>query len=403
MIIQPKIRGFVCVTTHPTGCATNIANQINYVKEKGLIENAPKKVLVVGCSTGYGLGSRIAAAFGGNAATIGICFEKPASEDRTGTAGWYNTAAFENEAQKAGLYAKTFNADAFSNEVKDQVIQTIKDDLGSIDMVVYSLASPRRNHPTNGQSYRSALKPVGQDFTAKNLNTDKQVVDEITLEAATQDEIDQTVAVMGGEDWEMWMDALNKAGVLSEGCKSVAYSYIGPEVTWPIYKGGTIGRAKDDLARTAKQINDTILAPKNGKAFVSVNKAVVTQASSAIPVVPLYVSIMMKIMKAKGTHEGVIEQMDRLWRTMDTNPIVDEAGRIRVDNYEMAEDVQNEVKEIWTKINTDNLNEFSDFDGYKSDFLNLFGFGVEGVNYEADVDPLVWVNSIAKPAEANAQ
>ncbi len=397
MIIAPKIRGFICTTAHPEGCAKHVAEQIAVVKSRGLIENGPKKVLVIGSSTGYGLSSRIAAAFGSNAATIGVFFEKPGEPDRCGTAGWYNSAAFENEAAAAGLYAKSFNGDAFSDAVKAEVIEAIKEDLGTVDLVVYSLASPRRTDPKSGEVYKSVLKPVGESYTAKNLNTTTGVVNEITIEPAEGDDIPQTIAVMGGEDWELWTDALLEAGVLAEGVQTVAYSYIGPEVTWPIYKNGTIGKAKEDLERVQRAL-DTKLAPLNGKAWVSVNKALVTQASSAIPVVPLYISLLYKVMKADGTHEDTIEQMDRLLRDRlyNGNPQPDEAGRIRVDDWEMAPAVQELVGKRWSEVDTDNLSELGDFAGYQSSFLRLFGFGLTGVDYAAESDPGVGVPSLAE-------
>lgn len=400
MIVEPKIRGFICTTSHPDGCAKHVADQIAVVRERGPIENGPKRVLVIGSSTGYGLSSRIAAAFGCGASTIGVFFEKEGSDRRTGTAGWYNSAAFEKEAAAAGLYARSFNGDAYSDEMKATVIDAIKADLGQVDCVVYSLASPRRNHPRNGESYKSVLKPIGQTYTNKNLNTATQVVDEVTIEPATQDEIDQTIAVMGGEDWEMWMDALKDAGVLAEGVKTVAYSYIGPEVTWPIYTNGTIGAAKEDVEKSQRAL-DAKLADLGGKAWVSVNKALVTQASSAIPVVPLYISLLYKVMKAKGTHEDTIEQMDRLFRdrlygTADPQP--DEAGRIRVDDWEMADDVQAAVDKVWKEVNTENLLELADVEGYQSSFLRLFGFGLEGVDYSAETDPSIAVPSLENQA-----
>jgi enoyl-[acyl-carrier protein] reductase/trans-2-enoyl-CoA reductase (NAD+) len=387
MIVAPKIRGFICTTAHPTGCAKHVAEQIAVVKSRGPIAGAPKKVLVIGSSTGYGLSSRIAAAFGGNAATIGVFFEKPGEADRCGTAGWYNTAAFENEAKAAGLYARSFNGDAFSDAMKAEVIAAIKADLGQVDCVIYSLASPRRTHPKTGEVFKSVLKPIGQSYTNKNLNTGTGAVNEVTLESANEDEIAQTVAVMGGEDWEMWMDALLEAGVVAEGTQTVAYSYIGPELTWPIYKNGTIGRAKEDVERAQRAL-DAKLAPLGGKAWVSVNKALVTQASSAIPVVPLYISLLYKVMKAEGTHEDTIEQMDRLFRERLYNgasPQPDEVGRIRVDDWEMAPAVQKLVDDRWKIVNTENFGELGDFEGYQSSFLRLFGFGLSGVDYGVDV------------------
>ncbi|MES2658560.1 MAG: enoyl-ACP reductase FabV [Verrucomicrobiota bacterium] len=395
MIIAPKIRGFICTTAHPEGCAKHVAEQVAVVKSRGLIENGPKKVLVIGSSTGYGLSSRIAAAFGSNAATIGVFFEKPAEAEKCGTAGWYNSAAFEKEAAAAGLYARSFNGDAFSDAVKADVIAAIKADLGKVDLVVYSLASPRRTDPKSGEVYKSVLKPVGESYTNKNLNTTSGVVNEVTIEPAEGDDIQQTIAVMGGQDWELWIDALAEAGVLADGVKTVAYSYIGPSVTWPIYKNGTIGKAKEDLERVQRALDEK-LAPLNGKAWVSVNKALVTQASSAIPVVPLYISLLYKVMKADGTHEDTIEQMDRLLRDRlyNGNPQPDEAGRIRVDDWEMDDKVQSLVGERWEIVNTDNLAELGDFEGYQSSFLRLFGFGLSGVDYAADTDPNVRVPSL---------
>ena len=397
MIVAPKIRGFICTTAHPTGCAKHIADQIAVVKGRGPIANGPKKVLVIGSSTGYGLSSRIAAAFGSNAATIGVFFEKPAEADRCGTTGWYNSAAFENEAQAAGLYARSFNGDAFSDAMKTEVIEAIKKDLGQVDCIIYSLASPRRTQPKTGEVFKSVLKPIGSaSYTNKNLNTGTGVVNEVTIEPANDDEIAQTIAVMGGEDWERWIDALLAAGVVAEGTQTVAYSYIGPEVTWPIYKNGTIGRAKEDLERV-QRVLDTKLAAIKGKAWVSVNKALVTQASSAIPVVPLYISLLYKVMKAEGTHEDCMEQMDRLFRERlyNGNPQPDEAGRIRVDDWEMAPAVQELVGQRWAEVNTENFAELGDFEGYQSSFLRLFGFGLEGVDYDADVDVNVRVPSLA--------
>jgi len=397
MIIAPKIRGFICTTAHPEGCAKHIADQIAVVRGRGPIANGPKKVLVIGSSTGYGLSSRIAAAFGAGAATIGVFFEKPAETDRCGTAGWYNSAAFENEAKAAGLYARSFNGDAYSDAMKAAVIAAIKADLGQVDGVVYSLASPRRTHPTTGEVFKSVLKPIGtSSFTNKNLNTTTGVVNEVTIEPAQGDDIAQTVAVMGGEDWEMWIDALLAAGVLAEGVQTVSYSYIGPEVTWPIYKNGTIGRAKEDLERV-QQVLDGKLAPLQGKAWVSVNKALVTQASSAIPVVPLYISLLYKVMKDEGTHEDCIEQMDRLFRERlyNGNPQPDEAGRIRVDDWEMKPAVQQLVGERWQEVNTENFAQLGDFEGYQSSFLRLFGFGLAGVDYTAETSPDVKVPSLA--------
>ena len=388
MIISPKIRGFICTTAHPEGCAAHVQEQIDYVKSKPALANAPKRVLVVGSSTGYGLASRIVPAFGGGAATIGVFFEKEGVENKTASAGWYNSVAFEEAAAKEGLYAKSFNGDAFSKEVKQQVIDAIKADLGQVDMIVYSLASPRRTDPETGEVYKSVLKPTGETYTNKNLNTDKKQIESVTIEPANEDEIAQTVKVMGGEDWKLWIDALSQAGALAEGFKTVAYSYIGPELTWAIYTDGTIGRAKLHLEQTARELND---AYGRDTAVVSVNKALVTQASSAIPVVPLYISILYKIMKAKGTHEGCIEQIHRLFAHhygAVTGPTLDEKGRIRIDDWEMRPDVQAEVEKIWSEVTTERIDELSDFEGYQKEFYRLFGFGLAGVDYAAETDPV---------------
>ena len=393
MIIAPKIRGFICTTAHPEGCAKHVAEQIAIVKGRGPIANGPKKVLVIGSSTGYGLASRIAAAFGSNAATIGVFFEKPGEADKCGTAGWYNSAAFENEAAAAGLYARSFNGDAFSDAMKAEVIAAIKADLGQVDCVIYSLASPRRTHPKTGEVFKSVLKPIGESYTNKNLNTTTGVVDEITIAPAEGDDVAQTIAVMGGEDWEMWIDALLAEDLIAPGTQTFAYSYIGPDLTWPIYKNGTIGKAKEDLERVQRAL-DAKLAPLGGKAWVSVNKALVTQASSAIPVVPLYISLLYKVMKAEGTHEDCIEQMDRLFRDRYHNPQPDEAGRIRLDDWEMAPAVQKLVISRWHEVTTENLKDLGDLQGYQSSFLRLFGFGLEDVDYDADTDTATKVPSI---------
>lgn len=398
MIIQPRTRGFICLTAHPDGALQTVKNQIEYVKSKGEIKNGPKKVLVIGASTGFGIASRISAAFGSGAATIGVFFEKPASEGKMGTAGWYNSAAFEQEAEKAGLYAKSINGDAFSDEVKQQTIDLIKKDLGTVDLVVYSLASPRRTHPKSGTAYASVLKPIGKPFTNKTVDFHTGAVTDITIDPVDKDEdISNTVAVMGGEDWKFWMEDLKNAGVLAEGVKTVAYSYIGPELTFPIYRNGTIGQAKNDLEASVKEI-DEMLKEINGKSYVSVNKALVTQSSSAIPVVPLYISLLYKVMKEKGTHEGTIEQMQRLFAerlyTEDGNVPQDAEGRIRIDDWEMADDVQAEVAKYWDQVTTENLSDVSDIEGYRKDFFNLFGFEIDGIDYEKDTNENVKVPSI---------
>jgi enoyl-[acyl-carrier protein] reductase / trans-2-enoyl-CoA reductase (NAD+) len=390
MVIKPKIRGFICTTAHPTGCAAHVRQQIDYVRQKGELSGMPKRVLVIGSSTGYGLASRIVPAFAGGAATLGIFFEKEAEADRTGTAGWYNSVAFEKEAQAAGLYARSINGDAFSDAIKEQTIATIKADLGQVDAVIYSLASPRRTHPKTGVTHKSTLKPIGAAFTNKTVDTDKGLVSEVNIGPANEQEIADTVAVMGGEDWEMWIDALDRAGVLADGATTVAYSYIGPTLTWAIYRNGTIGTAKEDLEATARRLNAR-LGAKGGRALVSVNKALVTQASSAIPVVPLYISLLYKVMKENGTHEGCIEQIQRLFAERlanDASPQPDEEGRIRIDDWEMRDGIQNAVAELWPKVTTENLAQLSDIAGYRTEFLKLFGFGLPGVDYEAEVDPL---------------
>ncbi len=390
MIIKPKIRGFICINAHPVGCAANVQSQIDYVRAQGSIPNAPKKVLVIGASTGYGLASRITAAFGGGADTLGVFFEKPPTEKKCASAGWYNAAAFEQKAAAEGLYAKSINGDAFSDEIKEKTIEAIKKDLGKVDLVVYSLASPRRQHPKTGEIHSSVLKPIGKSVTQKGINTDKEIIEEVTLEPATEEEVANTVAVMGGEDWEMWIDALSKAGVLAENCVTTAYTYIGERVTWDIYWDGTIGAAKKDLDRAQASI-ESKLSSLNGHAYVSVLKALVTQASSAIPIMPLYLSLLFKVMKADGSHEGCIEQIYGLFSQClyAESPVKDEQGRMRRDGLELRPEIQQAVEKLWPTVTTENLSELTDFAGYKSDFLKLFGFEMAGVDYDADVDPVV--------------
>ena len=389
MIIEPRTRGFICLTSHPKGCEQNVIDQIEYIKSKGAIDGA-KKVLVIGASTGFGLASRITSAFGSGASTIGVFFEKPPSEGRPASPGWYNSAAFEKEAHKAGLYAKSINGDAFSNEIKKQTLDLIKADLGQIDMVIYSLASPVRTHPDTGAKYKSVLKPIGAKFQNKTVDFHTGVISEVSIEPAQGDDIENTVAVMGGEDWKMWIDDLKSEGLLSEGFTTIAYSYIGPSLTEAVYRKGTIGRAKDDLEATAFTISDS-LKPLNGKAYVSVNKALVTQASSAIPVIPLYISLLYKVMKEEGIHEGCIEQIQRLFQDRlyaDKIP-TDDKGRIRIDDWEMRADVQARVAELWKEATTETLPKMGDLKGYEKDFFNLFGFMVEGVDYDEDVNEIV--------------
>ena len=386
MIVEPRVKGFICTTAHPTGCAKNVGNQIAFVTEKGKFEGA-KKVLVIGASTGYGLASRITAAFGMGAATIGVMFEKEATGKRTATPGFYNTKAFEKAAKREGLYAKSFNGDAFSAEIKNKVIAAIKEELGQVDLVIYSLAAPRRT-TAEGITYTSSLKTIGEPFTQKNWNLKDNTIGEATIGAATEDEILGTVKVMGGEDWVDWIDALVEADAIADHAITLAYSYIGPKLTYPVYHEGTIGMAKKNLKESADAIT-TKQAAKGIKAFVSVNKALVTQASSAIPVVPLYFAVLYKVMKEKGINEGCIEQMDRLYKEKvfgADGVVLSEDGMIHMDDWEMREDVQSEVMQIWEKISSDNLSELSDVDGYWEDFYHMFGFKMDGVDYTMDVE-----------------
>lgn len=392
MIIEPRVRGFICLTSHPKGCEQNVVNQINYIKSKGSIEG-PKRVLIIGASTGFGLASRITSAFGSNASTIGVYFEKPPAPGKPASPGWYNTAAFENQANKAGLYAKSINGDAFSDEIKQKTLDLIKSDLEQVDLVIYSLASPRRIHPKTGAVHNSVLKPIGETFTNKTLNFHTGVVSEISIEPCTAEDIDHTVAVMGGEDWAMWMEELHTAGLLAAGAATVAYSYIGPSLTEAVYRKGTIGRAKDNLEATAFAITHKLMDIQ-GKAYVSVNKALVTQASSAIPVIPLYISLLYKVMKEEGVHEGCIEQIQRLFSERlyaNDEMETDEQGRIRIDDWELREDIQARVASLWAQTTTENLSETGDLAGYKKDFFNLFGFEVAGIDYEEDVNEMVEV------------
>jgi len=395
MVIKPKIRGFICTNAHPVGCAEHVQEQINYVKAQGPLSNAPKNVLVIGASTGYGLASRITAAFGGGAKTLGIFFEKEGSERKTGSAGWYNTAAFQAAAEEAGLWSKNINGDAFSNEIKQKAIDTIKADLGKIDLVIYSLASPRRTDPNTGETYSSTLKPIGSDITTKNLNTSKRVIDEVTVEAASQEDIDNTIKVMGGEDWEMWIDALKEADVLADNFKTTAYTYIGKELTWPIYGHATIGKAKEDLDRATQAIKESTKG-LNGEAYVSSLNAVVTQASSAIPIMPLYISALFKVMKADGTYEGTIEQIHSLFteNLYGETPRFDEGGHLFQNYKELEDDVQARVQHVWDTVDTDTIDELTDYVGYHNEFLRLFGFGIESVDYEQDVNPDVAISQL---------
>jgi enoyl-[acyl-carrier protein] reductase / trans-2-enoyl-CoA reductase (NAD+) len=395
MIIEPLVRGFHCATAHPAGCDANVRHEIDYVKARGPIANGPKRVLVIGASTGYGLASRITAAFGSCAATLGVFFEKPGTEQKPAKPGWYNSAAFHKYAEAEGLYAKSIVGDAFSDVIKKKTIETIRADLGQVDLVVYSLAAPRRQHPVSGVVYNSTLKPIGNDTVQRGIDTDKGTIEEYRIKAATQEEVDNTVAVMGGEDWQMWIEALDEAGVLADGAKTTAYTYIGDKLTWDIYWDGTIGAAKKDLDRRVIEIRKR-LAKRGGDARVSVLKAVVTQASSAIPAMPIYISCLYKVMKDQGVHEGCIEQVDGLFRDSlyGAEPLMDEEGRLRADGKELAPAVQAAVEDIWNRIDTENLHQISDFAGYQRDFLQLFGFAVEGVDYEANVDPVVPIKNL---------
>lgn len=391
MLIEPKMRGFICTTAHPDGCAAQVQSQVDKVLEQGQFEG-PRNALIIGSSTGYGLSSRIVNAFGAGAHTLGIAFERPASGKRTATAGWYNTAAFEKKARAQGLYAETIMGDAFSDEMKQQAIEKIKNEMGGkIDLVVYSLASPRRTHPRTGETFTSVLKPIETSYTNKTVDIHTGEVTSISIEPANEEEIRQTIAVMGGEDWSMWLEALLEADVLAEGVTTLAYSYIGPELTYPVYREGTIGRAKDDLEETAKRL-DQQLQTLNGRAVVSVNKALVTQSSAAIPVVPLYISLLFKIMKEKGLHEGCIEQMNRLFRDhvySGTELQRDDRGRVRIDDLEMKPEVQDAVSDLWEKVNSENIRELADLDGYLEDFYQLFGFKTEGIDYSKETNPVV--------------
>ncbi|NAW64257.1 enoyl-ACP reductase FabV [Photobacterium halotolerans] len=393
MIIKPKIRGFICTTTHPVGCEANVKEQIEYTKSQPKLESGPKRVLVVGSSTGYGLASRIAAAFGSGAATIGVFLEKQGTEKKPGSAGWYNSAAFDKFAKAEGLYSKSLNGDAFSHEMKQKVIELIKEDLGQIDMVVYSLASPVRKMPDSGELIRSSLKPMGETYTATAVDTNKDVLIEASIEPASEQEIEDTVKVMGGQDWELWINALADAGVLAEGCKTVAYSYIGTEITWPIYWHGALGKAKMDLDRAASELSNKLAAIK-GTANVAVLKSVVTQASAAIPVMPLYIAMVFKKMREEGVHEGCMEQIfrmfsQRLYKADGSATELDSDNRLRLDDWELRDDIQEHCTKLWPQVTNDNLFEVTDYQMYKDEFMKLFGFGLNGVDYDADVNPVV--------------
>lgn len=395
MIIKPKIRGFICTNSHPVGCATHVQQQIDFVKAQDSITDGPKNVLVIGASTGYGLASRITSAFGCGAKTLGIFFEKEGSVKRTASAGWYNTAAFQQAAEAQGLWSKNINGDAFSHEIKDQTIEVISKEMGKIDLVIYSLAAPRRTDPDSGEVYQSTLKPIGQVYNTNTLNIPKHTIEQISIEPANQKEMDDTVKVMGGEDWQLWLERLQDADLLAENCQTVAYTYIGKELTAPIYGKGTIGKAKEDLDRAAQEINAQ-LAVINGKAYVASLKALVTQASSAIPVMPLYISLVYRIMKREGTHEGCAEQIYGLFNEClyGNQPSIDEQGRFRMDGKELADHVQAEVAELWPQVTSDNIDTLTDYLGYQKEFLRLFGFGLDQVDYQVDVNPQVAIGQL---------
>lgn len=390
MIIAPKVRGFICTTTHPTGCFEHVKQQIEITKKQGIVENGPKKVLVIGASTGYGLASRITAAFGSGAATIGVFFEKPGTDKKPGTAGWYNSAAFDKYAKESGLYSKSINGDAFSDECRKAVIDLIKADLGQVDLVVYSLAAPVRKMPDTGEVVRSSLKPIGEVYKSTAVDTNKDEIINAEVQPATEEEVANTVKVMGGQDWELWIKALSEAGVLANNVKTVAYSYIGTDLTWPIYWHGALGKAKEDLDRASSAITAS-LSGINGHAYVAVLKSVITQASSAIPVMPLYISMVFKIMRNLGIHEVPIDQINRMFRTRlnQANMTLDDKNRIRMDDWELRDDVQQACRDLWPKITTENLKELTDYQQYKDEFLSLFGFGFDNVDYNADVNPIV--------------
>ncbi len=394
MIIQPKFRGFICTTAHPLGCAQNVDNQINYVKGQGPF-NGPKNVLIIGASTGYGLASRIALAFGAKARTLGVFYERPASGIRTATAGWYNTAAFEQRAKAENIYARSINGDAFSHEIKEETIEAIRADLGTIDLIIYSLASPRRIDPLNGETYSSVIKPIGKPFEGKTVDFHSGRVSKVKIEPATESEIAATIKVMGGEDWILWLQALKAADVLKTGCTTIAYSYIGPKLTHAIYKDGTIGKAKEDLETSAAKLNQ-MLASIDGRAYISINKALVTQSSAAIPVVPLYISLLYQVMKAMDIHEDCIEQAYRLFGQQLNQKLVplDAKGRIRIDDWEMRPDVQKQVIDLWDRINSENVESISDLAGFKEGFFKLFGFGFSEIDYTIDTEPQVSIESI---------
>jgi enoyl-[acyl-carrier protein] reductase / trans-2-enoyl-CoA reductase (NAD+) len=388
-VIKRRSRGFICVNAHPEGCRLNVERQIAIAEQAPPRERPPRNVLIIGASTGYGLASRIAAGWGYGARTLGVFFERPPDDEKTATAGYYNTVALDHRAKRDGLLAAHVNGDAFSDECKRETLEIVRRDFAPLDLMIYSLASPRRTHPRTGVIHNSLLKPVSQTYSSRTIELDSEKVVNVTLPPASEKEIADTVAVMGGEDWRMWTEALAKEGLLAPGVRTLAYSYIGPEMTWPIYRDGTIGRAKNDLEQTARSL-DASLSPKfGGRAMICVNKAVATQASAAIPVVPLYLSLLIKVMSEKRLEEGPIEQMRRLFAdvlAVNADPQTDDAGRVRLDDREMRSDVQAEIARLWPQVTTENLRSITDFAGFQRQFRNLFGFDVEGVDYERPVE-----------------
>ena len=391
MIVKPRIRGFICTTAHPTGCAAHVQEQIDYVANQAAADDKPfKNVLVLGCSGGYGLASRVVAGFGYGANSLGISYEKAPAENKTASAGWYNNLAYERAAKEAGLYARSLDGDAFSEEMRDKAAEVIRQDMGPIDLVIYSLASPVRQHPRTGELHRSSIKPLGEVLNIKTVHVEKGEVSEVSLEPATEEESANTVAVMGGEDWEFWMHMLKNQYLLAPNAQTVAFTYIGSELTWPIYWEGTLGLAKADLDRASQAISNS-LTDLGGRARVAVLKAIVSQASSAIPVVPLYVALLFKVMKEQGVHEDCISHIYRLFSTQlipDAEQRLDDHGRIRVDDQELSESVQQAVRARWPEVTTENLEQLGDLEGFREDFLRIFGFGIAGVDYAAEVDPL---------------
>ncbi len=388
MIIEPKLKGSLALTSHPLGAYEFVKRQIDYVKKQEKY-TGPKKVLIIGSSSGYGLASRISLAFGASADTIGVAFEKGVEGKRVGSAGWWNTIAVSEEIRKEGLVAKNFMGDAFSNEMKKDVIKYIKEEFGGkIDLLVYSLASAVRTDPNTGEMYRSALKSTAKEITGPTINLEKETMDMGTMGIATEEEISSTVKVMGGEDWKLWIEFLDNAGVLTENFKTVAYSYLGPKVTYGIYKEGTIGAAKRDLEGTSDYLNDYLKTKYNGEAYVSLSKALMTKASAVIPIFPLYATLLYKVMKAKGLHEGTIEQKQRLFKDMmyGGKPELDSNRRLRPDNWEMREDVQSEVEAIWDTITPENFKEIGDYEGVREEFMQLNGFDFDNIDYSADID-----------------